>query len=76
MLDARSESIEYVDRVREIFLQPAITNKYEFDVVMNPDIEGARNYIVKEWNIPKEKVDLGLNRIEEITKQTGLNQWL
>ncbi len=76
VLDARSESIEYVDRVREIFLQPAITNKYEFDVAMNPDIEGARNYIVKEWNIPKEKVDLGLNRIEEITKQTGLNQWL
>ena len=75
MLNARSESIEYVDRIREMFLQPTVTDKYELDVSMNPDIGGARDYIVKEWGIPKEKVDRGLNQIEEITKQTGLNRW-
>ena len=31
VLNVRSESIEYVDRIREIFLQPAVTDKYELD---------------------------------------------
>ena len=43
---------------------------------MNPDIEGAKQYIVKDWEIPIEKVELGLDKIEEMTNQTGLNRWL
>lgn len=76
VLEERSESIEYVDQVRELFLQPKITEKYEFDLGMNPDIEGAKQYIVKDWEIPIEKVELGLDKIEEMTNQTGLNRWL
>tara|TARA_A100001037_G_scaffold299113_1_gene324073 strand:+ start:15075 stop:16058 length:984 start_codon:yes stop_codon:yes gene_type:complete len=75
VLDARSESIEHVDRIREMFLQPTVTDKYEFETIMKPDIEASRNYIVKDWGIPKEKVDRGLIRIEELTKQTGLGRW-
>jgi flap endonuclease-1 len=76
VLEERSESIEYVDRVRELFLQPEITEKYEFDLGMSPDIEGAKQYIIKDWEVPIEKVELGLDKIGEMTNQTGLNRWL
>lgn len=75
VLDAQNEYIENADIIREIFLDPDVTDEYEFDVTMNPDLSEARAYVVEEWKIPADEVERGFSRIEEAVTQTGLDQW-
>ncbi|WP_458187316.1 flap endonuclease-1 [Haladaptatus sp. NG-WS-4] len=75
VLEAREEYIEYADRIRELFLDPNVTDEYEFDATMNPDIEAAREYVTDEWSVHVDEVERGFERIEESVTQTGLDQW-
>ena len=74
-LDARGESIPHADRIRELFLNPAVTDEYEYDTDIEPDIEAAKRYVTEEWEVPAEKVERGFERIEESVIQTGLDRW-
>lgn len=75
VLEARGESIPNADRIRELFLQPTVTDDYDIDTELSPDIAAARQYVVEEWEIPAEEVDRGLDRIEQATVQTGLGRF-
>ncbi|WP_458206598.1 flap endonuclease-1 [Haladaptatus sp. NG-SE-30] len=75
VLEDRDEYIEYADRIRELFLDPDVTDEYEFDTEMNPDIEAARAYVTEEWDVHADEVERGFERIEESVTQTGLDQW-
>ncbi|MDS0294819.1 flap endonuclease-1 [Halogeometricum luteum] len=75
VLEARDAYIENADRVRELFFDPPVTDDYEFDTDLSPDVEAARAFVTEEWGIPAEKVDRGFERIEESVVQTGLDQW-
>ncbi|WP_158057230.1 flap endonuclease-1 [Halorussus halophilus] len=76
VLEARGEHIDKdVDIIRELFLNPNVTDDYEFDIEMDPDVEAAREYVVEEWKIHEEEVERGFERIEESVVQTGLDQW-
>lgn len=75
VLDAYGESIQYADRIRELFLQPTVETDYEIDHQITPDIEAATEYLTEEWEIPFSSVERGLSRIEQATLQTGLDQF-
>ncbi len=74
-LEARGESIPHADRIRELFLDPAVTDDYELDGDIDPDLEAARRYVTEEWEIPADEVERGFERIEESVSQTGLDRW-
>ncbi|WP_135851597.1 flap endonuclease-1 [Halorussus salinus] len=76
VLEARGASIEKdVDVIRELFLNPTVTDDYEFDAEMDPDLDAAREYVVEEWGVAEEEVERGFERIEESVVQTGLDKW-
>ncbi len=75
VLEERDAHIENVDVIREMFLDPDVTDEYEFDASMDPDISAAREYVVDEWTVHEDEVERGFERIEESITQTGLDQW-
>ena len=74
VLEHRDAAIPAVDRLRELFLDPAVTDDYSFDEEVVSDITAAREY-ARKWEIPADEVDRGFDRIEEATTQTGLDRW-
>jgi flap endonuclease-1 len=74
VLHARDESIPYADRIRELFLQPTVTDEYDVGDEIRPDLEAAREYVA-DWGIPEGEVDRGFERIGDATVQTGLDDW-
>ncbi|RQG99635.1 flap endonuclease-1 [Natrarchaeobius oligotrophus] len=75
VLEARGDSVEYGDRVRQLFRQPNVTDDYAFDPTLEPDLEAARAYVTDEWDVDAEEVERGFERIEESVTQTGLDRW-
>ena len=75
VLDARDAYIEHADRVRDLFLDPPVTDDYGFDTEIAPDIDAAREYVTGEWEVAADEVARGFERIESATVQTGLDEW-
>ncbi|WP_144900838.1 flap endonuclease-1 [Halobellus captivus] len=75
VLDARDAYIENADRVRELFLDPPVTEDYAFDAEISPDIDAARAYVTDEWGVAADEVARGFERIESSLVQTGLDDW-
>ena len=75
ILDAEDLSIPEADRIRGMFLDPEVTDDYNFDRDLTPDVAAAREYVTDEWGVPAEEVARGFERIEESTTQTGLDRW-
>jgi flap endonuclease-1 len=76
VLEARGAHVEYADRIRELFLDPPVTDDYEFDLDVDPDLAAAREYVTEEWEVDPDEVARGFERIEEAFTQTGLDRWL
>ncbi|ELY87699.1 flap endonuclease-1 [Natrialba hulunbeirensis JCM 10989] len=75
VLEARGETLEYGDRVRALFREPNVTDEYEFETTLDPDIAAAREYVTEEWEVDADEVERGFERIEESVTQTGLDRW-
>ncbi|MEF8771051.1 flap endonuclease-1 [Halodesulfurarchaeum sp.] len=75
VLEAEDEYIEYVDRIRDLFLDPNVTEEYDLDTGIDPDLDGARDYVTDQWEIPTNEVERGFERIESAVVQTGLDQF-
>ena len=74
-LDARNEYIEGVDLIRELFLDPDVTDGVDVDLDIDPDMDAARAYVTEEWAVAPDEVERGFERIEESLVQTGLDRW-
>jgi len=74
VLDAREETIDHADRLRNLFLDPAVIDA-EPETSVDPDIAAARAYVVEEWGVDPDEVERGFERIEESLVQTGLDNW-
>ena len=74
-LAAREETIPHADRIRAMFLDPTVTDEYEYDPDIDPDIEGAKRFVTDEWEVPESEVERGFERIEESVVQAGLDRW-
>ncbi|MFC7076376.1 flap endonuclease-1 [Haloarcula halophila] len=75
VLDARAEHIEHADRIRNLFLDPAVTDEYDLDLEITPDLDAARQFVTEEWAVDPDEVRRGFERIEESVVQTGLDRW-
>ncbi|MFB6221150.1 MAG: flap endonuclease-1 [Halolamina sp.] len=75
VMEAEDVYVENADRVRELFFDPPVTDEYELDLAIDPDIAAARAYISETWEIPADEVERAFERIEESLVQTGLDDW-
>jgi len=75
VLEARGDHIEHGDRVRQLFRDPNVTDDYEFETTLEPDLAAAREYVTDEWEVDEDEVARGFERIEESVTQTGLDRW-
>jgi flap endonuclease-1 len=75
VLEARGEHIEFADRIRELFFDPPVTDDYDTDWSIDPDIEAARTFVTEQWQVDDAEVDRGFERIEASLVQTGLDRW-
>jgi flap endonuclease-1 len=75
VMEADDVSVENADRVRELFFDPPVTDEYEIDLDVDPDIDAAERYVTEEWGVDADEVERGFERIEESLVQTGLDEW-
>ncbi|SEL60099.1 flap endonuclease-1 [Haloferax larsenii] len=75
VLEARGDSIPNADRVREFFLDPPVTDEYDYDTDIDPDVDAAREYVTETWEVDPDEVRRGFERIEDSVVQTGLDRW-
>jgi flap endonuclease-1 len=74
-LDTRDEYIEGADLIRELFLDPDVTDDVDVDLDIDPEMDAARAYVTEEWGVAPDEVARGFERIEESLVQTGLDRW-
>lgn len=74
-LDAENAHIDGADRIRDLFLNPTVTEDPTFDTDIDPDVAAARAYVTQEWGIPEDEIARGFERIETSMVQTGLDDW-
>ncbi|RRJ29040.1 flap endonuclease-1 [Halocatena pleomorpha] len=75
VLDAEGAYVEHADIIRELFLNPDVTDEYTLDTDLSPDIDAAREYVAG-WEIPDSTVERGFERIQDSIAQTGLDDWV
>jgi flap endonuclease-1 len=75
VLEARGAHVPNADRVRALFLDPPVTDDYDCDTEVRPDVAAARAYVTGEWEVDPDAVARGFERIEAATTQTGLDRW-
>jgi flap endonuclease-1 len=75
IFEAEGYHVENADRIRQLFLDPAVVDDPEFDTDLNPDVDAARAFVTDEWEVDEEEVARGFERIEESLVQTGLDDW-
>ncbi|QLH80254.1 flap endonuclease-1 [Halosimplex pelagicum] len=75
VFEAEDVYVDNADRIRDLFLEPAVTDDYEFDREIEPDLEAARAFVCEEWEVAESEVERGFERIEQSVVQTGLDRW-
>ncbi|GAB3682392.1 flap endonuclease-1 [Salinarchaeum chitinilyticum] len=75
VLEDRGEELPHADRIRSLFFDPPVTDDYDLDLTVAPDVDAAREFVVDGWGVAPDEVDRGFERIQEATQQTGLDRW-
>jgi len=73
--EAEDLYVENADRIRELFLDPAVTDDYSVETDLEPDLDAARAFVTDEWEVEAGEVERGFERIESSLVQTGLDDW-
>jgi flap endonuclease-1 len=75
VFEAEDCYVDNTDAIRQLFLDPDVTDDVGFDTDIDPDIAAAKAYVTDEWEVPADEVERGFERIEEALTQTGLDRW-
>lgn len=75
VLEARGEDIDHAERIRNLFLDPEVSDDYRIARSIDPDMSAARSYVIDRWGVPEDEVASGFERIESSLVQTGLDQF-
>lgn len=68
VLEERDTTIEHLDAIRRIYLEPDVNDVTNIDWDWTPDLETAESYLVDEWEIPVERIETAMDRIEAATQ--------
>ena len=74
VFEAEGYHVEGADRIRDLFLDPVVTD-VEVDTDVDPDLDAARRYVTETWEVDAGEVERGFERIEDALVQTGLDRW-
>ena len=74
VLEHRTETIPHVDRIRGLFLDPAVVDVAP-ETEIRPDVAAARSFVVDTWGVEASEVARGFERIDASTVQTGLDRF-
>jgi flap endonuclease-1 len=74
-LEAEGWQVANADRVRALFRDPPVTDEYDLDTDVDPDVAAAREYVIEEWDVDPDEVARGFERLEDALVQTGLDRW-
>jgi flap endonuclease-1 len=75
VFEAEDIHVDNADRIRRLFLDPAVDDAATFDPEIDPDVGDARAYVTERWDIDADEVRRGFERIEDALVQTGLDDW-
>ena len=75
VFEAEGYHIDNADRIRQLFLDPAVVDDPTFDTTLDPDVDAARQYVTDTWEVDADEVERGFERIESSLVQTGLDDW-
>jgi len=73
--EAEDVYVDGADRIRNLFLDPAVTDDYAVETAVDPDVAAAREYVCDQWEVDPDEVERGFERIEASVVQTGLDDW-
>ena len=51
VFEARDVYVENADRIRDLFLAPAVTEDFSFDTDLDPDVAAARRLVCEDWEV-------------------------
>lgn len=76
VLKARGETIENEAEIRDLFLDPSITDEYEIET-KKPSAERILGFLCDERDFSQERVKKAVKRLEEAVKvgQSTLDKW-
>lgn len=74
VLESKGKEMSDVDALRDIFLNPPVTNDLPDPRSPNPDLDGVRSYL-DELGIDVSQVESALDQIQDATAQQGLDRW-
>ena len=64
ILADRDAEIEQLDVIRDIYLDPSVTDEYSIEWDWAPDFEQARSYLTEEWEIPAGRIETSFEKLE------------
>lgn len=64
ILADRDAEIEQLDVIRDIYLDPSVTDDYRIEWDWSPDFGRARSYLTGEWEIPEERITTAFGKLE------------
>ncbi|PSQ56733.1 MAG: flap endonuclease-1 [Halobacteriales archaeon SW_9_67_25] len=73
--EAEGYQVEHADRIRQLFLDPAVDSDVSVDTDIDPDLDAARAFVTGEWEVAESEVERGFERVESALVQTGLDEW-
>ncbi|KUK43846.1 MAG: flap endonuclease-1 [Methanothrix sp.] len=76
VLEVRGETIENADEIRDLFLNPPVTDDYEIEM-RKPDAEKITRFLCDERDFSQERVEKAVKRLQEAMKvgQSTLDKW-
>jgi flap endonuclease-1 len=75
VFEARDVYVDAADRIRDLFLDPAVSDEYSVRIDVSPDVDAAREFVCDTWEVDEGEVARGFERIEAALVQTGLDRW-
>lgn len=76
VLSEYDASIENIDVLRDIFLEPNVSDTWPDSEYPNPNIDAAKQYVVEDWNVAEEEVSSSFEKLSDCMNQTGLGDWM
>lgn len=69
ILAEQDAEIPELDAIREIYLDPSVTDHYSIDWDWNPDFDAAMRFLVDEWGLDEGRLETAYTRLTSAASQ-------